>query len=210
MVKRSDAMPDKEDRRVQRTRQLLKDALVALIEQKGYEAVTVQDILDRANLGRSTFYAHYTDKDALLFSTFEQLQGAFDAHTRQLSDGKVSWTGEGLDLSLALFRYVENNRKLFKTLFLGQSGDMLRKHVYDYLSTHMRKHLKLAVPAAQLKSPQAEVAVHFLISTFVALLTWWLDKDLTYTAAEMDDLFKKLALPGFVAVMGMMNLEAAS
>jgi AcrR family transcriptional regulator len=196
-------MPNTEDRRVQRTRQLLKDALVALIEQKGYEAVTVQDILDRANLGRSTFYAHYTDKDALLFSTFEQLQGAFDAHARQLSGGKVRWTGEDLDLSLALFRFAENNRRLFKTLLHGKSGDMLTQHVYAYLSTHMRKHLKLVVPATQLKTQQSDAAIHFLISAFVSLLTWWLDKDLPYTATEMDELFKKLALPGFVALMGL-------
>ena len=194
-------MPNTEDRRVQRTRQLLKDALVVLIEQKGYEAVTVQDILDKANLGRSTFYTHYTDKDALLFSTFEQLQGTFDAHARQVSGGEVRWTGEDLDLSLALFRFAESNRPLFKTLLRGKSGDMLTKHVYTYLSTHMRKHLMSVVPAAQLKTPQTEAAVHFLISAFVSLLTWWLDKDLDYSATQMDGLFKKLALPGFVATL---------
>ena len=80
---------------------------------------------------------------------------------------------------------------------------MLTKHVYAYLSTEMRKHFKLVLPAAKLKTPQAEAAVHFLISAFVSLLTWWLDKDLSYTAAEMDRLFKKLALPGFVATLGL-------
>ena len=50
------------DRRVQRTRKLLQDALMALILEKGYEAVTIQDIIDRANVGRSTFYAHFLDK----------------------------------------------------------------------------------------------------------------------------------------------------
>jgi AcrR family transcriptional regulator len=197
------ATADKEDRRVQRTRQLLKDALVALIEEKGYEAVTVQDILDRANLGRSTFYAHYTDKDALLFSTFEQLHGAFDDHTRHLMGGKVRWTGDNMHLSLALFQYAERQRRLFKTLLSGQSGDMLTKHVYAYLSTQMRKHLKLVVPAAQLKTLETEAAVHFFISAFVSLLTWWLERSATLTAEEMDDLFKKLALPGFVKMMGL-------
>ncbi len=63
---------DKEDRRVARTRQLLRDALVSLILERGYDEVTVQDVLDRANLGRSTFYAHYRNKDDLLFSGFEE------------------------------------------------------------------------------------------------------------------------------------------
>ncbi len=65
------------DRRVQRTQALLQDALLALIEEKGYAAITVQDILDRANLGRSTFYMHYRDKDDLLVSGFEQLKDLF-------------------------------------------------------------------------------------------------------------------------------------
>ena len=195
-------MPDKEDRRVQRTRQLLKDALVALIEEKGYEAVTVQDILDHANLGRSTFYAHYTDKDALLFSTFERLQGAFDAHVRLVTGGQVHWSDERQDLSLTLFQYVEGQRRLFKTLLSGQSGNMLTKHVYAYLSKQMSNYFNLVAPSTQLKTPRTEAAIHFLISAFISLLTWWLDKEMPFTALEMDDLFKKLALPGFVALMG--------
>ncbi len=66
----------KPDRRIQRTRQLLHEALITLILEKGYDAITVQDILERANLGRSTFYAHYQDKEALLLSGFQEL---FDA-----------------------------------------------------------------------------------------------------------------------------------
>jgi AcrR family transcriptional regulator len=68
----------KADRRIQRTRRLLQDALVGLILEKGYEAITVQDILDRANVGRSTFYEHFYDKDDLLLSSFEFLRDDFE------------------------------------------------------------------------------------------------------------------------------------
>ncbi len=61
------------DRRTQRTRQALSHALIALIQEKRYDAITVQDICDRANVGRSTFYAHYQDKDDLLASNFQQM-----------------------------------------------------------------------------------------------------------------------------------------
>ena len=64
---------DNIDRRVQRTRQLLNEALMALIVEKGYDAITVQNLIDRANLGRSTFYAHYQDKDDLLLSGMEEV-----------------------------------------------------------------------------------------------------------------------------------------
>ena len=53
----------KTDRRVQRTRELLQKALIALISERRYDAITIQDIVDRANVGRTTFYLHYSSKD---------------------------------------------------------------------------------------------------------------------------------------------------
>jgi AcrR family transcriptional regulator len=64
----------KKDRRVQRTNQLLRAALVSLIQEKGYENITVQNIIDRANVGRATFYAHFENKEDLLVSGFEDLR----------------------------------------------------------------------------------------------------------------------------------------
>src|SRR5690349_21251623 len=61
------------DRRVQRTRRLLHEALLSLIHEKRYEVITVQEILDRADIGRSTFYMHFKDKDELLFSGLENV-----------------------------------------------------------------------------------------------------------------------------------------
>src|SRR3954469_23951916 len=63
-----------QDRRVRRTRRLLREALLALVLEKGYEAVTVQDVLDRADVGRATFYAHFRDKDDLLISGADELR----------------------------------------------------------------------------------------------------------------------------------------
>ncbi|MGH9856414.1 MAG: TetR/AcrR family transcriptional regulator, partial [Acidobacteriota bacterium] len=86
MVKKKPANK-RPDRRVQRTRELLRDALTSAVLEKGYEATTVQDILDRANLGRSTFYAHYRDKDELLVSGFEHLRQIFEEYDGQLPHG---------------------------------------------------------------------------------------------------------------------------
>ena len=79
-------MEKKGDRRINRTRKLMHEALMALIVEKGYEAVTVQDILDRADVGRSTFYAHYRDKDQLLLSGFEYLRTLFEQQQQSLLD----------------------------------------------------------------------------------------------------------------------------
>ena len=85
------------DRRVHRTRRLLHKALMSLILEKKYEFITVQEVLDRADVGRSTFYMHFQDKDDLLFSGFQYLESFWNPrrksqrpylvdHTKELSD----------------------------------------------------------------------------------------------------------------------------
>src|SRR5439155_5720061 len=71
------------DRRVQRSRQLLQDALIAMMIEKGYEATTVQDIIDRANVGRATLHAHFADQETLLTSRLEDLRGLLIERQRQ-------------------------------------------------------------------------------------------------------------------------------
>ena len=86
----------KMDRRVQRTRQLLDDALIAQILEKGYDKITVQNIVDQANVGRSTFYAHYLDKDALMESSVEMIMEEFGPHFSpsiiRLAKYRVTWS----------------------------------------------------------------------------------------------------------------------
>src|SRR5690242_13043987 len=111
-------------RQVQRTRQLLEEACIALILEKGYEAVTIQDILDRANVGRSTFYVHYDSKEALLMSRFQALQQAFEEHARILfehdSFDKID-PQTITNLPMMMLKYVEHEHRLFKAL-LGKHG----------------------------------------------------------------------------------------
>src|SRR5205809_7879580 len=88
------------DRRVQRTRQLLQDALISMMIAKGYETTTVQDILDRANVGRATFYAHFADKETLLNSRLADLRSFLGARQRQ-APGSPALLLEVLDLGRA-------------------------------------------------------------------------------------------------------------
>ena len=73
----------KEDRRVARTKQAISHALVALISKRGFEDLTVQDILEEANVGRSTFYAHFQDKEDVLLQGLEELQRALSLRQQQ-------------------------------------------------------------------------------------------------------------------------------
>ena len=175
-----------EDRRVRRTRQLLIDALLALIVERGYEVLTVQDILDRANIGRSTFYAHFRDKDDLLQAAFARLRHIFDSHTGTPGTASLA------EISLALFRHTAEQRPLYRAMVGKPSGAALMRAAHGLLSAHVRAHLEHF--AETLPVPD-EVAVQYYVSALIGLLTWWIDTDRPYTPAEMDMMFRHLVLP---------------
>ena len=99
-----------EDRRVQRTRQLLEQALLALLEEQDYESITVQQITDRANLGRATFYLHYRDKEQLLLTTLQKLQEDLARRLKPLHPHDL--LTEEQTLSEKIFQHVVQYRHL--------------------------------------------------------------------------------------------------
>ncbi len=189
------------DRRVQRTRQLLQDAIVALIEEKGYEAVTVQDILDRANLGRSTFYAHFRDKEDLLLSGFEKVRSAFEKRHREILAHGGGVADIHWEMSIAWFQHAQSSQRLYKALIGKQAGEVHVKHIHAYLSALLREHMGLPRPAGKGEVTLPEVAVYWTVSSLLALTTWWLDHDFPYTAEQIDAIFKQLTRPGVDALL---------
>ena len=108
-------MARKMDRRVQRTRKLLRDALMNLIMEDGYDAISIQDITEKANLGRATFYLHFKDKDELLLDVMEQFIDDFMEQVPQISEAQ--WR---LDDTKALVRLFD---------FAAEHYDLDRKSV---------------------------------------------------------------------------------
>ena len=108
--------PAATDRRVRRTRKLLRDALLALMAERGYESITVQDILDRANVGRSTFYTHFYDKEDLLLSGLEEIRQIFERSNA--GAGALACA----PLSLGLFRHVLEYEPSYRALIGSRSG----------------------------------------------------------------------------------------
>src|SRR6266702_5121236 len=113
------------DRCVARTKAMLLKAHISLILEKGYEAITVEDICEAANVGRSTFYAHYTSKDDLRRSGLENLR-------RLLVDRqKDAWAKPGetrdrsLGFSLAMFEHARDHIDLYRTLVGGRASSLL-------------------------------------------------------------------------------------
>jgi AcrR family transcriptional regulator len=179
------------DRRIQRTRHLLLDALNELILEKGYEAMTVQDIIDRANVGRSTFYSHFQDKEDLLLNGVESLWVELEKHLRNaIPTEETIWT-----LCLSMFEHAQGQRSLYKALVGNQGGNLALKHIQKQLYELIYEHLKFAMSKNDTGMPP-EILAHYFVSSFIALLTWWLDNDTTYSAQQMNNFYRQLIQRG--------------
>ena len=212
------------DRRVQKTRKLLQDALIELVAEKGYEAITIQELLDRANVGRSTFYAHFQDKDQLLHSILARLDELFVQHEKQFLDAKKNFgNADIMNLSpefsptLSLFQFIVQNHRFFKAMLGNWGYGIFAKPVYDYVFAHvhgiftrplhddvfahMHESVKISKSYEKYGSLESEIAAHYFVSALMGILVWWVETDMPCTAEEIDRLFRQLAIPSFGQVL---------
>lgn len=180
----------KRDRRSQRTQRLLSDALIALMFEKRYDDITIQDILDRANIGRSTFYEHYWDKRDLITSEIERVIDLLGQRVETPSQR----TGVFIP-SLALFQHVREQQRLFQALQRGQGIETITQAFQDHLRA--RVEAGLCREGKQGESGELFAAVaSYIVGAFMSLMQWWLATEMTWSPERMDALFRDLVLPG--------------
>ncbi|MFI7440719.1 TetR/AcrR family transcriptional regulator [Nonomuraea indica] len=185
------------DRRVRRTRELLRRALVELILERGYDRITVQHIIDRADVGRSTFYAHYTDKDDLLLGNLEELAAAFEEHLERHFASRAE-----PNPVLAAFEHADRQRDLYRALAGKRGAEVMRAGLRRRLKEVVARRVPEFLPHRDGAVP-VEVTAEFLLTSLLGLLMWWLDNDLPYTAEEMADMYMRLVVPGVQAAYGI-------
>jgi AcrR family transcriptional regulator len=188
--------PPPTDRRVRRTRELLRRAFLSLILEKGYDRITVQDILDRADVGRSTFYAHYRDKEDLLQAGFEDIRAAL-AGERDARGTESDRGAELLEPLLAVFAHVEAHRQFWGALSRKGGTDVITRLLRESVDALVREHLGAQAGASAIDPTQLDAAVHFVAGACMGLLVWWLDHaDVASSAEEVHATFRRLATPG--------------
>jgi hypothetical protein len=182
-------MKGKHDRRRQRTRHALSVAFVQLLREKGYSAITVSDLIERADIGRSTFYSHYRDKDDLFVAQPDRVI--------ELLSHDMPHQGEiPFFPSLGLFRHVGEEYELYKAIVWTPGIDLFIKHLQTSLSHRIEQGFhesgrKFEVPIS--------IMANFIAGSFLTLLKWWLENKMVYSPEQMDAMFKKLALSGLEA-----------
>lgn len=192
-------MAAREDRRIQRTQQLLRTSLLALVREKGFETLSVQDIIDRANVGRTTFYAHFSNKEELLLCGFDELQLLLRQRQREARGQQRTQDERLFGFSRELFEHVSDHRDVFHALVGKSSGAAVQCRLRNLLIELIHDDVKLVLPTLRARSVQRESAVQFVAGAFLGLLAWWLDEKPHLTAAEINQRFKQLAVPAMHA-----------
>ncbi|MCC5575666.1 TetR/AcrR family transcriptional regulator [Microtetraspora sp. AC03309] len=184
------------DRRVRRTRRAIRQALVDLILTKGYEAVTVTDLINRADVGRSTFYAHFTDKEEVLFSSLDELSDLLRLDPASRSDRLLSFT-------LPMFEHLHEQRRLARALLGRRGGTAVVARGEQIMAAVVRDELLAALPEGSPPPASLDMAVICVTGAFMALLRTWADGELVATPAEMDAAFRAVVLPGLETVLAV-------
>ena len=185
------ASKKKTDARVRRTRDALGDALVALMQEKPFDTITVQDVLDRAHVSRSTFYSHYSDKDDLLMSDADEFFQALSMALSQHGD-----KSDRVFPVQEFFAHLSNVQPFFKALVKSgkyqENMELAREHFARGIERRLAE-----LPRGQSIPPHELPAIAFAhAGALMSLLMWWLDRGMRESPAEMDHLFHRIVWNG--------------
>ena len=175
------------DRRVRRTRFAVQSALVHLMIERDYAAITVADIAERADVSRSTFYLHFADKDDVL------RMGAEAARDWALA---VAPRDRRFGFSEPLYAHCSDMRPVFRAIAGRQSWAVMQHLFTQILGELIRDDLKDAGDALTV-----DAVVRFVSGAFLSVLTWSMDNERDGDAAEMDRMFRQFVLPGVDAML---------
>jgi AcrR family transcriptional regulator len=182
------------DRRALRTRQSLHHALLRLILERDYDDITVGDITDTANVGRSTFYAHFTDKDDLLRTGTEHLRAMILHEHKRAAAQKGSLEERLLGFSAFMTAHLKEQHQLYRALMRGRAGPIIIAKLRQILGEILRAEFANATDKRKAAARQSEVAVQFVVGAYVSIVTWWLDRGGREPPAEINRAFRQLAM----------------
>lgn len=169
-----------------RTRTALYGALVDLIREGDYDAITVEDILARANVGRSTFYAHFKSKDELLEKSLERLRQELIAAVEATPEATI------FTVTRTLFEHVHRYRDIHFALAKGTRGALL----HESIAANFAQVVRTLLPNARGGAIPRELAISHISGSFLCVLRWWMDRNPSVTPAEADSLFCRLVFSG--------------
>jgi AcrR family transcriptional regulator len=174
---------------VQKTKASLHNALIGLAREKPYPSIAVKEILNRANVGRSTFYTHFRDKDDLLESGIHEVLRSLHHRPRAASAPERI-----VAFSLPLLQHIDEHRHSAGPRMRSEGQVIMHQQLEDTLTNVMADELAATMRTSRAHTPMDLVA-RYVASTFVLVLNRWVEVDTAWTPAETDARFRALVLP---------------
>lgn len=159
-----------------------------LILRKDYEAITVQDVIDQADIGRSTFYAHYAGKADLLRRGFEQLRSELAAALEARDAARDD--EPSLAFSGPMFEHAERYQDVYRALVGSRGSDIVLAEIRRVLLEFVAPHVERAG-----KDIPPDLAARFVVDAFQSVLVWWLERRPDLPAQAVDAMFRRLLRP---------------
>ena len=206
----------KVDRRVQRTRQALRTALIELTKEKDYDSISIEEITERANVGRATFYLHYKDKEDLLLEQFSEMANekvqliSEIPFTDWLSEpkkkrGKTNEPAPLLPL-LIVFQHIYDHYEFYYLLMKNENSSRIIERIRKISTDSIVKFVEAKMqtdPIPILFEVPIEFFASFFSGAFISSITWWLEEDMRHSPDDVAQMFRKLFFRGASETLGM-------
>jgi AcrR family transcriptional regulator len=174
-----------DDRRILRTRRTLTNALLSLLSERSWDELSVQDICDRADIGRSTFYAHFRNKEELLASGFNNLREMLQASPRS----EDAAPRRRFDFVGGLLEHLYEQRCVFRAIVGRRSGHVVQTRFRELVFQLVASDLEYVGSLGW----QGDATAHFLAGALFELLAWAVDSESGRSARDVEDLFRQHA-----------------
>ena len=203
----------KVDRRVQRTLQALRTSLLELIKEKDYDEISIEEITERANVGRTTFYKHYKDKEDLLM---EEFSATMYERAQALSEIPFSvWvpiSEEDLQKNMALqplllvFEHIHNNSELYNLLLNSTNSSKIIERIRNVSTDAIVKFAEAKMetdPIPLLSEVPIEFFAAFFSGALISVVGWWIKEDMRHSPEEVTNMFRSLFFSGATGTFGL-------
>lgn len=194
----------KQHRQVQRSRALLQKAMIDLIIEQGYEAITIQDIVERANVGRTTFYIHYQSKDDLFISCHEAILSEFESgflFPHPLTREQLLALDAPAGIAPA-YEHLKEAWSRLSLIFQGKDGPLILRRIRDSSAAAIEANLRAVFTESESLIP-FEMLATYLAGAQIALLHWWVEKRQSHSPEDLAQAFQRLQRAAIRDALGL-------
>ena len=176
------------DRRNKRTKDAIYNAFTELLLKERYSKITIKEIIDLADIGRSTFYSHFETKDELLKSMCTDMFDKMHSNNPTLSSGNPH------SMILDVLYHIKENEKIIKGVFLSESGELFMNYFKNYFSNHIEQHLFASYNERIMDIPK-DFLINHISGSFLEMVKWWVSRNMKQTPEELTSYFISVISP---------------